>query len=247
MPKPVEHIFLDDGGVLNDNAQRGQQWPGLVGEYFAPLLGGSASRWAAANRAVIRDVMERWERRGREWEGKQTPRELYDAHQLDWISSMAAEVGAELPADDTARIAMADAATDNIQRRVRADYPGAVEAVMEMSLDYPLYTASGGCSWELERVHESVGLTGVFKTLYGADLVEHPKSGPGYYERIFAHAGVDPSTALVLDDKLACLSWAREAGARTILVSGARMKYEGVEATISSLAELPGLIIAKGL
>ena len=33
-------IFLDDGGVLNDNARRGPQWQRLVGEFFAPRLGG---------------------------------------------------------------------------------------------------------------------------------------------------------------------------------------------------------------
>jgi len=33
-------IFLDDGGVMNDNNARALQWQRLVGEYFVPLLGG---------------------------------------------------------------------------------------------------------------------------------------------------------------------------------------------------------------
>ncbi len=35
--KPV--ILLDDGGVMNDNRLRGEQWQRLVGEFFAPRLG----------------------------------------------------------------------------------------------------------------------------------------------------------------------------------------------------------------
>ena len=45
----IEAIFIDDGGVLNDNALRGQQWPGLVAEFFAPRLGGWPKAWAEAN------------------------------------------------------------------------------------------------------------------------------------------------------------------------------------------------------
>ena len=33
-------VFLDDGGVMNDNNERGLQWQRLVSEYFVPLLGG---------------------------------------------------------------------------------------------------------------------------------------------------------------------------------------------------------------
>jgi hypothetical protein len=29
-------VFIDDGGVMNDNNERGLQWHRLVGEYFVP-------------------------------------------------------------------------------------------------------------------------------------------------------------------------------------------------------------------
>ena len=38
-------VFLDDGGVMNDNNERGLQWQRLVSEFFAPLLGGPADAW----------------------------------------------------------------------------------------------------------------------------------------------------------------------------------------------------------
>lgn len=50
------HIFLDDGGVINDNSLRAPQWQMLVGEFFAPRLGGSQPAWAEANRAIFGDV-----------------------------------------------------------------------------------------------------------------------------------------------------------------------------------------------
>lgn len=45
-------IFLDDGGVMNDNAVRGPQWQRLVAAFFAPRLGGDPAAWAGANRLV---------------------------------------------------------------------------------------------------------------------------------------------------------------------------------------------------
>src|SRR6266700_2184547 len=48
--KPV--IFLDDGGVMNDNERRSTQWQRLVGEFFSPRLGGTIADWQRANRIV---------------------------------------------------------------------------------------------------------------------------------------------------------------------------------------------------
>lgn len=42
-------VFLDDGGVMNDNNTRALQWQGLVSEFFIPLLGGSSDAWSRAN------------------------------------------------------------------------------------------------------------------------------------------------------------------------------------------------------
>lgn len=54
--KPV--ILLDDGGVMNDNRLRGEQWQRLVGEFFAPQLGGESAAWAEANRIHMMSVFE---------------------------------------------------------------------------------------------------------------------------------------------------------------------------------------------
>ena len=53
-------IFLDDGGVMNDNAIRVPQWQQLVAEYLAPRLGGEHDRWAEANRIVAERAWDAW-------------------------------------------------------------------------------------------------------------------------------------------------------------------------------------------
>ncbi|MFQ5795557.1 MAG: hypothetical protein ACE5JP_10975 [Candidatus Bipolaricaulia bacterium] len=42
-------LFVDDGGVLNDNTRRSLQWQRLLGEFFPPILGGTPESWAEAN------------------------------------------------------------------------------------------------------------------------------------------------------------------------------------------------------
>jgi hypothetical protein len=51
MTRPA--LFIDDGGVMNENVRRGRQWERLVGQYFSPRLGGAPEAWAAANANVV--------------------------------------------------------------------------------------------------------------------------------------------------------------------------------------------------
>ena len=52
-------LFIDDGGVMNDNARRAPQFARLVGKYMPPRLGGSPEAWAAANTEVATGLFER--------------------------------------------------------------------------------------------------------------------------------------------------------------------------------------------
>ena len=54
-------IFLDDGGVMNDNALRGAQWQRLVGEFLAPRLGGDPEARAQANKVVAERMWRRYQ------------------------------------------------------------------------------------------------------------------------------------------------------------------------------------------
>ena len=57
--RDVTQLFIDDGGVLNDNERRGAEWRRLIGEYLSPRLGGEPPVWGEANR-IVGD--EQWKR-----------------------------------------------------------------------------------------------------------------------------------------------------------------------------------------
>jgi phosphoglycolate phosphatase-like HAD superfamily hydrolase len=83
---------------------------------------------------------------------------------------------------------------------------------------YTLYTASGTTSWELRGIVASMGLSNAFKEFYGPDIIDRVKYGPRFYEAIFAHAGVNPARALVVESDEECCAWAVEAGANAVWV-----------------------------
>ena len=206
-------VFIDDGGVLSDNDRRAPQWRRLVGEYFAPRLGGAPEAWARANvgaferswaryLAYLEDVgarggVDRWIRddRGR------------------WLVDMCEQVGVTPPSEPGAEAVAAGAW---ISERVHAEIPGAGDAVRGLARrGLVLHTASGGLSWELEPYLRGMGVREHFDRLYGPDLVDTHKNGTHYYAAILAHAAVDPSAAIVVDDGESPRAWAAAAGLRT--------------------------------
>jgi HAD superfamily hydrolase (TIGR01509 family) len=235
-------VFLDDGGVMNDNARRGPQWQRLVAEFFAPLLGGEPAAWAEANRVVAEGLLEpaAWQARLREASNYAS----FDrAYQRDWLGGMCALVGVAAPPEEEG-FALACRANDWITRRVRSACPGAVEAIRALAArGYALHTASGELSADLAGYLEGMGVRECFGRLYGPDLLDTFKEGPEYYARLFADADVAPADALVVDDSPRAVAWAASVGARAVLV-GATSPPPGDGATprIAGLFELPALL-----
>jgi FMN phosphatase YigB (HAD superfamily) len=218
--RPIKYVFLDDGGVINDNSRRAPQWERLVGEFFVPRLGGTREQWAAANRKAIRPTIERFMARLDAWqEGTSRYADELRNYDLDWLQSMCEAANIQPPSSVDDQLALSREATDWIMPQVRADHPGATDAIVRLSGRYRLYMASGGASYELRMVLEPLGVIDRLTTLYGPDLVDFPKRFPRYYERIFHDAGLDPGECLVVDDTVEALSWAREVGTRTALIS----------------------------
>src|SRR6266699_5844034 len=91
--KPV--ILLDDGGVMNDTRLRGPQYQRLVGEFFAPCLGGEASAWAEANRICIASIFEPESWRRRVQAAVQDYASFARTCWRDWVSCMCQLVGVE--------------------------------------------------------------------------------------------------------------------------------------------------------
>ena len=241
MKRPV--LFLDDGGVLNDNAARAPQWRRLVGEYFAPRLGGDPAAWAEANRLVLEEDLSA---RGG-WEGLM--RAAIDQDDYDrqyfamWLPGMCRRVGVSAP-DAVECTAMGRLAEDYIIPRVRSAFPSAAETVLSLWNDgYALHMGSGGASRLLTMYLDVMGIRQCFGRLYGPDLIDAFKISPEYYTRILRAENLGAGEALFLDDSPRALGWAREAGAQTLLVG--RQDADGFE-RIASLAELPGWLGVEG-
>src|SRR5947209_11294297 len=92
-------LFLDHDGVMNDNRVRALQWHRLVGEFFAPILGGSEAAWAEANRTIVEEIFEPGA-----WEARRRAAPNYAAFDrayfLDWLTGMCRLVGVPAPPED---------------------------------------------------------------------------------------------------------------------------------------------------
>lgn len=208
-------LFIDDGGVMNDNSIRGGEWQRLVGEFMPRHLGRESHQWAEANKVTFWPM----------WESMLPRLDAFTSHagfqreyDLAWLRGMCDYVGAAMPAEDEA-LRITREASLYITSRARSAFPGAAGAVRALhDAGYELHTASGESSWELHGYLSGMGVRDCFGTLFGPDLVDVMKAGPEYYRRVFAIAGVDPADALVIDDSESAAGWAREAGAGVLRI-----------------------------
>ena len=229
---------------MNDNALRGPQWQRLVGEYLASRLGGTKSAWAEANQIVT-------DKQYADHLASLEKGTTHDADYLDyladddrrWLRGMCELVGVSAPDGDDECIRLARDTAAHVIPRVRSAIPGAVDAIRSLhTAGYTLQTASGESSEDLEGYLTGMGVRPLFGRLYGPDLVNTWKEGTLYYERIFADAGVAPSHALVVDDKVICVEWAIEAGAAAVQVAAGSPAPPGDYTVLSGLNELPTLL-----
>ncbi|HEX9935923.1 MAG TPA: hypothetical protein VGB15_02325, partial [Longimicrobium sp.] len=152
-------IFIDDGGTINDNRLRAEQWPRHVGEYLAPRLGRTPQAWAAANREVFPHV---WADVGGRMDAFATHREFLRTYDLAWIAGMCEAVGVPVPPDEPA-IEIARGAHEHVSARVHAPIAGAPDAVRALrDAGYTLHTASGTPSRELENLLARLGIRDCF-------------------------------------------------------------------------------------
>lgn len=216
MPERRPILFIDDGGVMNDNRVRGPQWSALIGPWLAERYGGDAARWSAVNREALNVSWGGVVARFSEYE---TYGEFHRDYAVAWCREMFTRVERPAPGvEESLRIV--DESNRFVHGQVKADIPGAVEAIRAFSdAGYAIHGASGTPEGELRCILERMGVRDCFGTLYGPDIVDVPKYGARYYRAIFAHAGVDPADAVVLESDAATCEWAREAGAGAVHVA----------------------------
>lgn len=245
----VRAVFLDDGGVMNDNERRAAEWRRLIGEYLTPRLGATQRAWEEANATVFDRQWQRFEA----WR-RTIPPDAYDdffnsrAERTRWLREMCEHAGIEPPPDDQC-YSLAIETEQYVMPQVRAAYPGAVDAIRTLaSRGYLLATASGQASWELVDYLSGMGILDCFEDdrLFGPDLVQRMKGTLPYYERIMARTGVDPAEALVVDDEPHALEQALAAGVRGVLVTRERAPAPRGAVSVPALAQLPCLLESMG-
>jgi len=232
-------LFIDDGGVMSDNALRGTEWPRLVAEFFVPILGGDHASWVKANKVVFRHL----EPTLTAGPHHQDYGEWIDAYRVLWLKEMADYVGVAAPSDDAQCLELAWQASDYITQQVHASYAGTRDAIIALyKMGFMLFTASAEHSRELEGILKGMEVRDQFKSLYGTDLVNAAKSSDEYYRRVFDHSGIVPDQAMVVDDSPRCLAWASGLGASTCFVDRSSGHTAKVDLAISSLEELPVIL-----
>lgn len=192
-------IFFDDGGVMNDNIRRGEQWKDLIAKYFVLRYGGISEEWREANHRAILVIMEKVKELINEKSDLEFKK--YQAYEDEiWINVMFDTLNIEKPPKkDYSKIYRE--VEKWITPQIKADIEGIVEIIIQLNSEgYILHTASGETSWVLENCLAGMGILDCFTNLYGPDLIGMMKGGAEYYRRIFVHAQVYPSPAIVIDD-----------------------------------------------
>jgi len=230
--RPVRVVFLDDGGVLNDNERRAPEWRRLLGEYFVPRLGGTPEAWAAANTIVIEDIWRDWQRLRER--GDEVGPDWWPSQDRRWLAGMCERVGIAVPTDVEGTVR---ASQLYVMRNIDCAYPDAAPAMRAMhAKGMALHLASGGQAWELEAYLRRMGVWELIGRPYGADIVGVNKTSRRYYERIVADSGIDPRDAIVADSHPEPLEWAAAVGFRTVHVD--RLSTGSRFTRIASLDEL---------
>jgi phosphoglycolate phosphatase-like HAD superfamily hydrolase len=207
-------VFFDDGGVINDNKIRGQEWKKHVGEYYSTRFGGEPETWGEANHKLITSFLDIFWR-----DGKQNFDEyqiFYNDFKKKMVLGMFKEAGKVLPRNTNIE-EVYNSARDYVIPKVRSAIPGVIDSIKELSArGFILYTAAGAVSIEMKMYLEGMGVIQHFKEYYGPDLINTWKSGTDYYNAIFKHSEVDPKIAIIIEDQPRFLENAQEAGANVI-------------------------------
>lgn len=214
-------LFIDDAGVLNSNQLRGPQWNTHIGRFMVDHLGGSARDWECANAIVASQVVSqkfRDQLRAASGLPVLTFALFEPAYAEAWLYGMCNIVGIQTPGKDEL-IRLHREAHIYANSQVKAEIGGAGEAIRKLSnTGFTIHLASNGASYENEMILQGMGIRTYIGTAYGTDIVNIMKEGPDFYKAIFAHAGVHPTDAVVIDDKCQMLSYAANLGAMTVCV-----------------------------
>ena len=235
------HIFLDDGGVMNDNRRRAPQWETQVGDYFSERFGGDPSMWGSANRKYVEEVLSTFFDWDGFWGTVDYPtyiRRFID----DWVEAMFVNAGRELPP----REEYDDIYYSNnryVTPRVLAAFPGVNEAIKTLFVKgFTLHTASGEDSVDLNGYLTGMGVREFFTNLYGPDLISTMKNSERFYLEIFEDLDISPEQAIIIDDNPRVLEMITGVGANAIQACQSMNFQPCIPDYVMSMSELPDLV-----
>lgn len=120
--RPV--LFIDVGGVLNDNRKRRVEWERMVGDFMPPRLGGTPEVWRKANVGVFQEV---WGEVQAQIADYKSYRDFYRTYASGWVSRMCSRVGVPEPSEERA-IEIYQQLAVHIAERASCAYPGLSKA-----------------------------------------------------------------------------------------------------------------------
>ena len=207
-------VFFDDGGVLNDNEIRGQQWKTYVGEYYSSGFGGEPEGWGEANQKLITSLLGNFWRDGKEKFGDY--QSFYNDFKKNMVLGMFKEVGM-IPPRNINIEEVFNSTCQYVIPKVRSAIPGVINSIKELyARKYILYVAAGVVSGEMKMYLEGMGINQYFEEIYGPDNLNASKSRPDYYRAIFNHSGVEPKKSIIIDDQPRFLENALNVGTNVI-------------------------------
>jgi HAD superfamily hydrolase (TIGR01509 family) len=242
----IKAIFLDDGGVMNDDSVRGPQFRELIGAFLSQRLGGDVQDWAAANSTILNRDMAALAK-GELFSTEQSYSQSRHTYYVNWLRDMSEIVGVAAPEDDDECVDTARSTFEFAASNANTDIPGAIEAIRSLhDSGIRLFTASGSDSWLLSAYLVKMGVRELFENTYGPDLVDMWKGSSAYYKEIMRHAGVEPGEALFVDDSARSIAWITEAGASAVQISKDGADAASRVTVLGSLAELPKYLAGRG-
>ncbi|KAG0245182.1 Polynucleotide 5'-hydroxyl-kinase grc3 [Actinomortierella wolfii] len=254
-------VFLDSGGVINDNHVRGPLWLACYEKYMPTIGladGVTGKEWVEALALVIEEErrIDIWSQLLDNSTGYLEFERKYFVYWIRTLAKMLQEAvirasksptrAVHLPPEEEEQLALAKKIHGHCVANIRADIPGACDAILEMrtTLGCRLYTSSSELSTDLYNTFKTLGLlslppkdgTGpnegkqgegepVFTKLYGPDLIDELKNSTKFYEKIFADCGEDPWRSIVVDDKEEMLAAAKVLGCTTVLIRSKPLKH----------------------
>lgn len=124
-------------------------------------------------------------------------------------------------------------------------FPGAVEAMERIAMEYRIAIASGSPNVLIDLVVAHSGLQDRFAAVGYGDEVDRGKPSPDIYLRVLERMGVRSSDAVGVEDSLAGLRSVRAAGMHAVAVAspGYRLPADLIEQTALQLPSLADLTV----